>query len=44
MELQSIELLVPDVEGTARFFVEVWGLTRAADGAAVRLRGTAGLP
>ena len=44
MKLQSVELRVPDVQGTARFFVEVWGLTRAADGAAVRLRGTAGLP
>jgi len=44
MKLQSVELQVADVEGTARFFEQVWGLTRAGNGAAVRLRGTAGLP
>src|SRR5207248_2668294 len=44
MKLQSVELQVPDVEGTARFFGQVWGLTRAGNGAAARLRGTAGLP
>src|SRR5205807_2311232 len=44
MKLQSVELRVPDVEGTARFFEQVWGLSRAGNGAAVRLRGTAGLP
>jgi catechol 2,3-dioxygenase-like lactoylglutathione lyase family enzyme len=44
MKLQSVELRVPDVEGTARFFEQVWGLTPAGNGTAVRLRGTAGLP
>src|SRR5438067_13812722 len=44
MKLQSVELRVPDVEGTARFFEQVWGLTHATSGAAVRLRGTASLP
>src|SRR5437763_16367020 len=44
MKLQSVELRVPDVEGTAGFFEQVWGLSRAGNGTAVRLRGTAGLP
>jgi catechol 2,3-dioxygenase-like lactoylglutathione lyase family enzyme len=44
MKLQSVELRVADVEGTARFFEQVWGLSRVPDGGTVRLRGTAGLP
>jgi 2,3-dihydroxy-p-cumate/2,3-dihydroxybenzoate 3,4-dioxygenase len=44
MKLQSVELRVADVEGTARFFEQVWGLSRIADGGTVRLRGTAALP
>ena len=44
MKLQSVELRVADVEATARFFEQVWGLARVADGGAIRLRGTAGLP
>jgi 2,3-dihydroxy-p-cumate/2,3-dihydroxybenzoate 3,4-dioxygenase len=44
MKLQSVELTVPDVEGTARFFETVWGLTATQSGGAVRLRGTAALP
>jgi len=44
MKLQSVELRVADVEGTARFFEQVWGLARAGNGSAIRLRGTAGLP
>ena len=41
MKLQSVELRVRDVEATARFFTEVWGLTRIAGN---RLRGTDTLP
>jgi catechol 2,3-dioxygenase-like lactoylglutathione lyase family enzyme len=41
MKLQSIELRVPDVETTARFFADVWGLTRVSGN---RLRGTDALP
>ena len=44
MQLQSVELRVADVDGTARFFEQVWGLARASNGSTVRLRGTAGLP
>jgi catechol-2,3-dioxygenase len=44
MKLQSVDLSVADVEGTARFFETVWGLTAMQSGGAVRLRGTAGLP
>jgi catechol 2,3-dioxygenase-like lactoylglutathione lyase family enzyme len=44
MKLQSVELRVADVEGTARFFEQVWGLARTGNGSTVRLRGTAGLP
>jgi len=44
MKLHSVELQVPDVEGTARFFEQVWGLSRVGNGNTVRLRGTAGLP
>ena len=44
IKLQSVELRVADVEGAARFFAEVWGLTRVQNGGAARLRGTAGLP
>ena len=44
MKLQSVELQLPDVEGTARFFDQVWGLARAGNGTSARLRGTAGLP
>jgi catechol 2,3-dioxygenase-like lactoylglutathione lyase family enzyme len=44
IELQSVELRVPDVEGTARFFEQVWGLSRVGNGGSVRLRGSAGLP
>jgi catechol 2,3-dioxygenase-like lactoylglutathione lyase family enzyme len=44
MKLQSVELRVPDVEGTARFFAAIWGLARADGGNTVRLRGTAALP
>jgi 2,3-dihydroxy-p-cumate/2,3-dihydroxybenzoate 3,4-dioxygenase len=43
MKLQSAELRVPDVQAAARFFEEVWGLTRVG-GEAMRLRGTAALP
>ena len=41
MQLQSIDLRVPDVEATARFFADVWGLTRVAGN---RLRGSDALP
>ena len=41
MKLQSVELRVPDVEATKRFFTDVWGLTAVADN---RLRGTDALP
>jgi catechol 2,3-dioxygenase-like lactoylglutathione lyase family enzyme len=41
MKLQSIELRVPDVEATARFFTDVWGLARVSGN---RLRGTDSLP
>ena len=41
MKLQSVDLRVPDVEATARFFAEVWGLTRVPGN---RLRGTDALP
>src|SRR5690349_14069306 len=44
IELQSVELRVPDVEGTARFFEQVWGLTRVGNGGTAGLRGSAGLP
>src|SRR5919198_3525469 len=44
IKLQSVQLRVADVEGAARFFADVWGLTRVPDGGAVKLRGTAGLP
>ena len=44
IKLQSVELHVGDVEAAARFFAEVWGLTRVQNGGAVHLRGTAGLP
>jgi catechol 2,3-dioxygenase-like lactoylglutathione lyase family enzyme len=44
MQLQSVELRVADVEGTARFFERIWGLTRVGAGDEARLRGTAGLP
>ena len=40
MKLQSVDLRVPDVEATARFFADVWGLTRNGN----RLRGTDALP
>jgi len=43
MKLQSAELRVPDVETAARFFEQVWGLTRVP-GSPARLRGTAALP
>jgi 2,3-dihydroxy-p-cumate/2,3-dihydroxybenzoate 3,4-dioxygenase len=41
VRLQSVELRVPDVEATARFFTEVWGLARVPGN---RLRGTDALP
>ncbi|HEX7052964.1 MAG TPA: VOC family protein [Burkholderiales bacterium] len=44
MKLQSVELRVPEVERTARFFETVWGLSAVAGGGAVRLRGSAALP
>jgi 2,3-dihydroxy-p-cumate/2,3-dihydroxybenzoate 3,4-dioxygenase len=44
VKLQSVELRVADVEGTARFFATVWGLTAVAGDGAVRLRGTGPLP
>jgi catechol 2,3-dioxygenase-like lactoylglutathione lyase family enzyme len=45
VKLQSIELRVPDVEATARFFADVWGLTRvSAHSSQIRLRGTDTLP
>ena len=44
MKLQSVELRVADVEGTARFFREVWGLQATAGNGALHLRGTAALP
>ena len=45
MKLQSIDLRVPDVEATARFFADVWGLTRvSAHSSQIRLRGTDALP
>jgi len=45
VKLQSIDLRVPDVEATARFFADVWGLTRvSAHSSQIRLRGTDALP
>lgn len=44
MKLQSVELRVPDAEPAARFFAEVWGLSRTESAGAIRLRGTAALP
>jgi 2,3-dihydroxy-p-cumate/2,3-dihydroxybenzoate 3,4-dioxygenase len=44
MKLQSVELRVPDVEDTARFFERVWGLARIPNMSTVRLRATAELP
>ena len=41
MKLQSVDLRVPDVEATARFFAQVWGLERVQGN---RLRGTVSLP
>ena len=41
MKLQSVELRVPDVEATARFFADVFGLARVSD---TRLRGSDALP
>ena len=41
MKLQSVDLRVPDVEATAAFFTDVWGLTRVAGN---KLRGTDALP
>jgi catechol 2,3-dioxygenase-like lactoylglutathione lyase family enzyme len=41
VKLQSVDLRVPDVEATARFFAEVWGLARSSGN---RLRGTDSLP
>jgi len=41
VQLQSVDLRVPDVEATARFFAEVWGLERVPGN---RLRGTGSLP
>jgi phosphatidylethanolamine-binding protein (PEBP) family uncharacterized protein len=41
MRLQSVDLRVPDVEATARFFADVFGLTRVSD---TRLRGSDALP
>jgi hypothetical protein len=37
MKLQSVDFRVPDVEATARFFAQVWGLERVQGN---RLRGT----
>jgi 2,3-dihydroxy-p-cumate/2,3-dihydroxybenzoate 3,4-dioxygenase len=45
LKLQSVDLRVADVEATARFFAEVWGLARVdAHSHQVRLRGTDALP
>ncbi|MFN2646907.1 MAG: hypothetical protein ABR570_18105, partial [Burkholderiales bacterium] len=44
IKLQSVELRLADVEAAARFFADLWGLTRVENGAAVRLRGSAALP
>ena len=44
MKLQSVELRVPDAEASARFFADVWGLSRTESASAIRLRGTAALP
>src|SRR4051794_5441545 len=44
IKLQSVELRVADVEGVARFFADVWGLTRVPEAGGGKLRGTAGLP
>jgi catechol 2,3-dioxygenase-like lactoylglutathione lyase family enzyme len=41
VRLQSIDLRVPDLEATARFFTDVWGLTRVPGN---KLRGTDALP
>jgi len=41
VRLQSVDLRVPEVEAAARFFADVWGLTREAGN---RLRGTDSLP
>ena len=39
--LHSVELGVPDVPSTAKFFTETWGLTQAAaDNGSLYLRGT----
>jgi catechol 2,3-dioxygenase-like lactoylglutathione lyase family enzyme len=44
VKLQSVELRVPDVDATARFFRELWGLQAAEGHDALRLRGSAALP
>jgi catechol 2,3-dioxygenase-like lactoylglutathione lyase family enzyme len=41
VKLQSIDLRVPDLEAAARFFTDVWGLTRVSGN---KLRGTDALP
>jgi catechol 2,3-dioxygenase-like lactoylglutathione lyase family enzyme len=41
VRLQSVDLRVPDLEATARFFTDVWGLTRVPGN---KLRGTDALP
>ncbi|MEA3195668.1 MAG: 2,3-dihydroxy-p-cumate/2,3-dihydroxybenzoate 3,4-dioxygenase [Betaproteobacteria bacterium] len=41
MRLQSVDLRVPDVEASTRFFAEVWGLVPVSGG---RLRGSDALP
>jgi len=41
VKLQSVDLRVPDVEATSRFFADVFGLTRVEGN---RLRGTDALP
>jgi addiction module HigA family antidote len=41
LKLQSVDLRVADVEATARFFADVWGLTRVGSN---RLRGSDALP
>jgi catechol 2,3-dioxygenase len=39
--IRSVELGVPDLDKTARFYTDIWGLERAAaDGDTIHLRGT----
>lgn len=44
MKLQSVELRVADLAGTAEFFERIWGLQRVGGGGAMRMRATGAMP